>query len=81
MGRTKRVPPELRNSEPRPSAYYRGKTYAGCGPKNKVGYVDMTTALRARALVMWAYGEQMWIYQCQDCPNWHLTSHATRRKT
>lgn len=80
MGRTSRTPPVLRNSEPRPSAFYRGKPYVGCGPKNKIIYADESTAHRARALIFWAYGFTNYVYPCRICPNWHLTSKPQRER-
>lgn len=46
-----------------------------CVITSKIMYHDKLKALRAADRSLLERGEQLWVYRCQYCGSWHLTSH------
>ncbi|BDR53985.1 hypothetical protein KIMH_00960 [Bombiscardovia apis] len=46
-----------------------------CASTSKIMYHDKLAAQRAADLSLIERGAQLWVYRCQYCGSWHLTSH------
>lgn len=46
-----------------------------CASTSKIMYHDKAKALRAADQSLMERGARLWVYRCQYCGSWHLTSH------
>ena len=46
-----------------------------CTASNKIMYHDQMQAQRAADQSLVERGVDLWVYRCQYCGTWHLTSH------